>query len=94
MKQLLVASIFLVSMVSQLEAQVVGGTAVYEFLTLPASPRLSALGGSMPSVRDGDQMLSISNRALLNPLAHQQIDLNHSFHLLDGQFGYAGYARH
>ena len=94
MRQLLIYCGIFFCIASIGDAQVVGGTAVFEFLTLPASPRLSGLGGHMPSVQDADQMLALSNPALLNPKAHQQIDLNHSFHLLDGQFGYAGYARH
>ena len=71
-----------------------GGSNTYEFLNLPASARISSLGGNQIAVRDHDANLAQDNPALLNAEMHNHLSFNHSF-LFDGiQFGLANYAHH
>jgi hypothetical protein len=80
-------------MTGALSAQI-GGISIYEFLNLPNSARITALGGTLITVRDDDANLAFSNPAALNPLMHQQLAFNHSFHVADISHGYASYAHH
>ncbi|RYY94812.1 MAG: type IX secretion system protein PorQ [Chitinophagaceae bacterium] len=57
-------------------AQTVGGSAVYNFLHLPASPALSAAGGVNVSYAAPDAGLAANNPALLRPALHGQLGLN------------------
>lgn len=57
-------------------AQTLGGSAVYNFLQLPASPALSAAGGVNVSLESGDAGLAANNPALLRPSLHSQVALN------------------
>jgi hypothetical protein len=77
-----------------LNAQVVGGRHAYDFLSLPNSARLSALGGSLISVQDADLSLAYQNPAALNPLMHQQIVLQQSVHPAGITDGYAAYGHY
>lgn len=77
-----------------LQAQVVGGNNVYEFLNLSPSARISALGGNLITVQDDDINLAFSNPAALNPGMHQQLGFSHMFHLADISGGYAAYGHH
>ncbi|MEM9917229.1 MAG: type IX secretion system protein PorQ [Bacteroidota bacterium] len=75
-------------------AQIVGGNNTYEFLNLPASARLTAMGGHLISVRDDDLSLALSNPSLLNPDMHQQIALSHNIFLGGINHGYVAYGHH
>ena len=74
-----------------LNAQVVGGNNVYEFLNLSPSARITALGGNLITVRDDDVNLAFANPASLNPEMHQQLAFNHNFQVADIGGGYAAY---
>ena len=52
-------------MFSDMHAQV-GGRTTYNFLRLPVSARITALGGSLVTVRDEDLSNAVLNPALLN----------------------------
>ncbi len=72
-----------------------GGLNTFEFLNLPASARIAALGGNLITVRDDDANLAFANPGLLNPEMHGSIAFNHSFHLggiQHGSFNYSFYA--
>ena len=71
-----------------------GGSNVYEFLNLPASARITALGGKHITVRDDDLAFALSNPAALSDSIHNQLTFNHSFHLADIGQGFVGYGRH
>ena len=75
-------------------SQVIGGDNVYEFLNTPPSARVTALGGTLISVRDDDAALAHENPAVLNKAMHNQLSVNHVLHVSDIQYGYAAYARH
>lgn len=72
----------------------IGGKSAYEFLNLPASPRLTSLGGHLISVMDEDISIALSNPASLNQKMHNRLAIAHNFHFADIQNGYAGYGRH
>ncbi|MBK9255984.1 MAG: type IX secretion system protein PorQ [Saprospiraceae bacterium] len=72
----------------------IGGKSAYEFLSLPPSARLTALGGPLISVFDDDINLAASNPALLNSSMHNAISFSHNFHFADIQNGYVAYGRH
>ncbi len=70
-----------------------GGKDAFEFLNLPASARITALGGHLISVQDEDVTLALSNPASLNDKMHNRISFSHNFHFADIQNGYVAYAR-
>lgn len=72
----------------------VGGRYTYAFLNMPASARISALGGNLIAVADDDVNLAYANPALLNAAMHQQIGFNHGFLPAGIQYGYAAYGHH
>ncbi len=54
-----------------------GGSKVYRFLSVPASPRTAALGGSGVAVWGADASMAEQNPALLHSEMHQQLVLNY-----------------
>jgi hypothetical protein len=72
----------------------VGGDHVFEFVNLPSSARISALGGNLITVRDDDLALSFANPALLNPTMDKAITFNHDFHFADIHNGYAAFGKY
>jgi len=91
MKQWLTACFFC-SFATIMMAQI-GGKNAYEFLNLPSSARITALGGALPSVQDEDITLALSNPASLNEKMHNRISFSHNFHFADVQNGYVAYGR-
>lgn len=79
MKKLVLFSFFMSFGIS-ISAQI-GGRHVYEFLNLPTSARVTALGSNLITVADGDINQGYGNPALLNPMMSGKIAFNHSFHL-------------
>ncbi len=63
------------------------GNGVFQFLNLPVSSRLSALGGSNVAIRDNDLNFAFQNPALLTKQTHNMIALNFSAYLSDIMFG-------
>ncbi len=86
--------LFLLINITNTSIAQIGGSKVYEFLNLPASARITALGGKHITVRDDDLAFALSNPAALNDTMHNQLTFNHSFHLADIGQGFAGYGRH
>ncbi|HRX29490.1 MAG TPA: type IX secretion system protein PorQ [Saprospiraceae bacterium] len=85
-------NVLLLTCISSLNGQI-GGRYAYEFLALPSSARITALGGSVISVLDEDQNLAYSNPALLNPKMNHRISFNYNWHLADIRNGYISYAK-
>ncbi|HKK78520.1 MAG TPA: hypothetical protein VJ933_02780, partial [Phaeodactylibacter sp.] len=83
----------LLSTAGSLHAQI-GGLHTYEFMNLSPSARITALGGNLITVRDDDANLALGNPAALNERMHQQVSVNHSFHVAGISHGYASYAHH
>jgi len=61
-------------MTSFLQAQTLGGNSVFNFLKLPATPQLTALGGINTSHISNDVGLAFNNPALLKPSMHSQLN--------------------
>ncbi|HTD92277.1 MAG TPA: type IX secretion system protein PorQ [Chitinophagaceae bacterium] len=55
-------------------AQTLGGSTVFNFLRLPQTPQLSALGGINVSQQSNDVGLAFNNPALLKPAMHSQLN--------------------
>ena len=64
-------------------AQVVGGQFAMEYLRLPGSPHVSALGGINVACPDFDLSLALQNPALLRPSFHHQIALAYNSYYAD-----------
>ena len=63
------------------------GRSVFSFLSLPASSRLNALGGSNVSLSDGDVSMGMCNPALLHNETDKVLQLNYSYYLPGTMFG-------
>lgn len=57
-------------------AQTLGGSAVFNFMNLPVSPQVSALGGINISQQNRDASLVYGNPALIRKELHQQLSAN------------------
>lgn len=69
------------------------GRGVYQFLNLPVSSRLAALGGTNVSLRDNDLNFAFQNPSLLTAEMHNVVGLNMANYLENIQFGSAVYSR-
>ena len=58
----------------QLKAQTLGGNTVFNFLRLPNTPQLTALGGINISQISNDAGLAFNNPSLLTPAMHTQMN--------------------
>ena len=70
----------------------IGGGNIYEFLNLPNSARVAALGGKLISIKDNDLNLSFNNPSLLNSSMEKQLVLNYVNYFSDINYGYVSYS--
>lgn len=84
---------FLFILTSCLQVFSQAGQGVYQFLNLPVSSRLAALGGTNVSLRDNDLNFAFQNPSLLTAEMHNVVGLNMANYLADIQFGSAVYSR-
>ncbi|MDR2406718.1 MAG: type IX secretion system protein PorQ [Bacteroidales bacterium] len=68
-----------------------GGDEVYNFLTLPVSARVSALGGKLFSIRDNNPALAIMNPSMLNPSMSMGTSLNLVDYFSNALYGHLNY---
>lgn len=68
--------LLLVTGAGKLRAQTLGGQATYQFLSLPAAPQVSALGGMSVAQQSDDLSLAFQNPALLSEKMHTHTALN------------------
>ena len=85
--------ILLISATVSLLAFSQAGTGVYQFLDLPVSSRLAALGSVNVSLRDDDINFAFQNPALLTSETNNMMGLNMASYLADIKFGSAVYGR-
>lgn len=90
MNRILSIIIFLLSIIG-MSAQT-GGDNTYEFLNLPNSARIVALGGKNVSHFDNDVNFVLSNPGLLRSEMHNRMSINYINYLSDINFGYISYA--
>ncbi|MEO0734389.1 MAG: type IX secretion system protein PorQ [Bacteroidota bacterium] len=72
----------------------VGGIAVYEFLNLPNSATVAAMGGHHIALLDDDLSLALRNPSLLNKQMDKRAALSHAFHpagISNSSLAYATY---
>lgn len=60
------------------KAQVTGGQFAFEFLRMPQSPHITALGGVAVANPDNDVSLVMQNPALMRPGLHNELSLNYN----------------
>ena len=90
MKKTKVTYIFLIwmSLCTPLHAQIKGaGSGVFNFLNLPASSRLNALGGENVAIADDDISMAFVNPALLTAHTDKVLQLNYAYYLAGTMFG-------
>ena len=72
----------------RLSAQIYGaGTSVYNFLSLPYSARLNALGGDNVAIQDAELSTAMMNPALLNKATDKVLQLNYAYWMQGTMFG-------
>jgi hypothetical protein len=71
----------------------VGGNNTFEFLNLPISARVSALGGNLLTARDGDLNVALVNPSLLSDSMDNNLALSYINYFSDVNYGYAAYAK-
>lgn len=72
----------------------IGGESTYEFLNLPNSARIAALGGNQVAINDSSDLnVAYNNPALLHASMDNQLLINYVSYFDDIKFGYASYAR-
>jgi hypothetical protein len=86
-------TVFLVLFSAGLSAQV-GGISVFEFLNLPNSATVAAMGGHHIALMDDDLSLAARNPSLLNEQMHQRAAISHAFHPAGISNSYLGYGHH
>lgn len=69
------------------------GSNAYQFLTLPNSARIAALGGNFLAIKDNDINLSVSNPSLITDKMNNSLSINYVNYFSDIKYGFAAYAR-
>ncbi len=89
-----ITSILLILIIGSVVFAQTGGDNTYEFLTLPNSSRLAALGGNNVSHYDNDVNFILNNPGLLRNEMNNKVSLNYINYLSDINFGYVSYVKH
>jgi hypothetical protein len=71
----------------------IGGNATYKFLSLPASPRITAMGGDFLAIKDSDINLALANPSLITPGMNNNLSLNFVDYFADINYGTVSYGR-
>lgn len=71
-----------------------GGIATYEFLNLPNSATLAAMGGHHIALQDDDLSLAARNPALLNSSMDRRLAISHAFHPAGISNSYLAFGHH
>ena len=80
--------LILVTIALPTQAQIKGaGSSVFNFLNLPVSSRLNALGGENVAIADDDISMAFVNPALLTPHTDKVLQLNYAYYLAGPMFG-------
>ena len=88
---LLLAVFLLITPVIQAQ---IGGESTYEFLNLPNSARIAAMGGDYLAIYDDDITLSLANPSLINENMHNNLGFSYVDYYVDINYGFAQYGRH
>ena len=88
MRLVLVMSFLLVGLFSTAQ---IGGNSTYQFLNVPVSSRVGAMGGSALSIRDDDPNLTLNNPSLLTQPMSTSVTLTYLNYFADINYGYVSY---
>lgn len=69
----------------------IGGNSTYQFLNVPVSSRVGAMGGSAISIRDDDPNLTLNNPSLLTQPMSSSVTLTYLNYFADINYGYVSY---
>lgn len=69
----------------------IGGNSTYQFLNVPVSSRVGAMGGSALSIRDDDPNLTLNNPSLLTQPMSSSVTLTYLNYFADINYGYVSY---
>lgn len=83
----IIAALFVIPSIAQ-----IGGTQIYNFLSLHSNARINALGGYAIATPDADLNLAVQNPALLKSSMQNQATANYMRFVSDISSGYTGYA--
>lgn len=72
----------------------IGGKYAYEFLDIPISARIAAMGGNLIATNDNDLALTYANPSLLNKSLDNDVTFNFALHPSGISHGYVGFAKH
>lgn len=86
-------SLFIILSISYLKPYAqIGGSKTYQFLTLPNSARIAALGGNFLAIKDNDISLAIANPSLITDKMNNKLAINYVNYFSDINYGFAAYA--
>ena len=71
----------------------IGGKGTYQFLNLPNSARVAALGGNFLAINDDDITLTLANPSLINENMNNQLGFSFVDYFTDINYGFAQYSR-
>ncbi|NTV83315.1 MAG: type IX secretion system protein PorQ [Bacteroidales bacterium] len=93
-KSIVFIAVFLliVFITGNISAQV-GGKGTYQFLNLPNSARIAALGSNFLAINDDDITLTLANPSLINENMHNQLGFSFVDYYTDVNYGFAQYSR-
>lgn len=87
-----ISSILLLIFISTTLFGQTGGNNTYEFLNLPVSARVAALGTNFLVANDGDLSLAIINPSLIDDKLHHKISLSFADYISDVNYGTVAYS--
>lgn len=70
-----------------------GGNNTYEFLNVPVSARVGALGGTVIAIKDADPNLALNNPSLLTPEMNSMVSLTYMNYFADINYGFISYTK-
>jgi hypothetical protein len=88
MRLVLVMAFILLGLFSNAQ---IGGNSTYQFLNVPVSSRVGAMGGSALSIRDDDPNLTLNNPSLLTQPMSSSVTLTYLNYFADINYGYVSY---
>lgn len=72
----------------------IGGRYAFDALALPTNARVTALGGSLITIKDNDVALAQMNPAVADSIMDKQLSFNHNFHFAGIQNGNVAYGKY
>ena len=71
----------------------VGGEGTYDFLNMPNSARVAAMGGNFLAIDDNDITITVNNPSLINPELNNNLGLSYINYFSGINYGFATYSR-